>query len=147
MPSAADSAPAVDTRMGGWSGVGYEEIEVGRTWPPRTVVITPDMLARYFRCIGRADAPGPRTPVPAFMLNELRVLKTHMKLPPGVLHAQEELHLSAPAFADEALTIEVSIRDKYLRNGKRFVRVAQQVRRAADAAPVMTVLHTLYWPC
>ena len=133
--------------MGGWSGVGYDDIEVGQAWPPEVVVITPDMLERYFRCIGANVAPTPHTPVPAFMLNELRVLKSHMKLPPGVLHAQEELQLAAPAFAGEPLTIEVSIRDKYVRHDKRFVLVAQAVCRAADAAPIMTVLHTLYWPC
>ena len=87
------------------------------------------------------------TPIPAFMLNELRVLKQHMKLPPGVLHAQEELHLSAPAYADEPLTIKVTIQEKYLRNNKRFVVIAQRVERIADAALVMTVFHTLYWPC
>jgi hypothetical protein len=81
------------------------------------------------------------------MLNELRVLKQHMKLPPGVLHAQEELHLAAPAYADEPLTIEVSIQDKYLRNNKRFVVVAQRVERTSDATLIMTVRHTLYWPC
>lgn len=145
--SEAGGVPEVDRRMGGWTGVGHDAITVGQSWPPRTTRITTDQLTRYFRCIGRTDTPGPHTPVPAFMLNELRVLKSHMKLPPGVLHAQEELHLVAPAHADEALTIEVSIRDKYLRNGKRFVVVAQAVRRAADGAPIMTVLHTLYWPC
>ena len=147
MRSGSGGAPAVDARMGGWSGVGYDDIEVGQAWPPQPVVITSDMLGRYFRCTGRNGQPEPHTPVPAFMLNELRVLKMHMKLPPGVLHAQEELQLASPAFADEALTIEVSIRDKYLRNGKRFVLVAQQVRRAADGTPIMAVLHTLYWPC
>jgi hypothetical protein len=143
----ADGAPAVDSRMGGWTGVGHNAITVGQTWPPQTARITADQLARYFQCIGRTDAPGPHTTVPAFMLNELRVLKSHMKLPPGVLHAQEELHLIAPAHADEELTIQVSLQDKYVRKGKRFVAVAQVVRRAADGAPIMKVLHTLYWPC
>ena len=139
--------PAIDSRMGGWTGVWYDDIALHQSWPPHPVCIHSEQLARYLRCIGRTDAVTARTPVPAFMLNELRVLKQHMKLPPGVLHAQEELHLASPAYADEPLTIEVSIRDKYLRNNKRFVVVAQRVERAADAALVMTVLHTLYWPC
>lgn len=137
----------VDRRMGGWTGTGYDAITVGQAWPAKTVRIGTDQLARYFRCIGRTDEPVSGTPVPAFMLNELRVLKSHMKLPPGVLHAQEELQLLSAARTGEDLGIEVSIRDKYLRNNKRFVVVAQAVRRVSDGSPIMNVLHTLYWPC
>lgn len=143
----ASGQPAIDSRMGGWTGVGYDDVPLRQSWPPQPICIDSGKLTRYLRCIGRDDAVTAQTPIPAFMLNELRVLKQHMKLPPGVLHAQEELHLAAPAYADEPLTIEVSIQDKYLRNNKRFVVVAQRVERTSDATLIMTVRHTLYWPC
>ena len=133
--------------MGGWTGMGYDAISVGQTWLPQVMRIGMAQLDRYFLCIGRTDKPTSATPVPAFMLNELRVLKSNMKLPPGVLHAQEELMLSASALAEEDLTIEVTIQDKYVRNDKRFVVVAQTVRRMADATLILQVRHTLYWPC
>jgi hypothetical protein len=143
----AGHGPAVDRRMGGWVGVEWASIEVGQTWPASTVRIGTEQLARYLRCIGRTDAPTARTPVPAFMLNELRVLKSHLKLPPGVLHAQESIELASPAYPDEDLHIEVRIADRYLKNDKRFVVVAQSVRRASDGTPIMALRHTLYWPC
>lgn len=140
------AAPPVDTRMGGWTGVGYDDVEPGRQWPPANVVVTLAMLARFHRCIG-APPPDAGTPLPAFLLNELRVLKSHLQLPPGILHAHEELHLHSPAYPDEPLTIAVSIHDKYVKRGKRFVRVAQRVAHADSGEPVLDVLHTLYWPC
>jgi hypothetical protein len=146
-PGLDNVRPSVDQRMGGWHGVGYDDIEVGQTWPASAVTISSEMLVRYYRCIGRKDLPGSSTPLPAFILNELRVLKTHMKLPPGVLHAQESLQMSSPAYADEALAIKVTILDKYIKNGKRFVCVAQMVHRTLDGTLIMTLQHTLYWPC
>jgi hypothetical protein len=142
------SMPEPDRRMGGWSGVGYEDIAVGRTFPAQTLTVSADDVARFYRCLGQ-DHPAPAigTRIPSFLLNELRALKNQMKFPPGVLHAQEEIEMVSPARLGEALMVSITITDKYIRNGKRFIVVDQHVRCASDLRSIMHVKHMLYWPC
>lgn len=148
MPEHSASSPDIDTRMGGWTGVGYGDIEIGSALPARVFVITPDDMRRFRQCLGeppREVAEG--EPVPVFLLNELKTLKAHLRLPPGVLHAREELVLEHGVVVGETLETRVRIADKYIRNGKRFVVVEQAVHRAQDQRRAVTVRHVLYWPC
>jgi hypothetical protein len=80
-------------------------------------------------------------------LNELRALKSQMRLPPGVLHAQEEIEMFSAARVGEALTTSITVEKKYIRNDKRFIVFDQHVRCAADQRSIMKVKHILYWPC
>lgn len=141
-------APQTDTRMGGWVGVGYDDLRVGQGFPPQILPVSAEDLDCFHRCLGE-DRPKPEagTRIPAFLLNELRALKSQMRLPPGVLHAQEELTLSSAARLGEPLQTAVRIADKYIRNDKRFVVVEQDVSCIADNRPILTVRHILYWPC
>jgi hypothetical protein len=41
------SMPEPDRRMGGWTGVGYDDIAVGQTFPPQPLPVTADDVARY----------------------------------------------------------------------------------------------------
>jgi hypothetical protein len=140
------NTPALDRRMGGWSGVGYDDIKVGHTFPPQPLPITADHIVDFYKCLGETrPAPVAGTRVPSFLLNELRALKNQMRFPPGVLHAQEEIEMYSPARLGDSLTTSVTISNKYIRNGKRFIVIDQHVH--ADQRSVMKIKHILYWPC
>jgi hypothetical protein len=137
-----------DRRMGGWTGVGYDDIRVGLEIPPYELRIEAADVARFYRCLGEArPAPEIGSRIPSFLLNEIRAMKSGMKLPPGVLHAQEDLEMIGPARLGEALTVSVAISDKYIRNGKRFIVLQQHVQAASDRRSIMKVHRILYWPC
>jgi len=142
------SMPEPDRRMGGWTGVGYDDIVVGQTFPPQPLPVSADDVARFYRCLGEArPPPGIGTRVPSFLLNELRAMKNQMRFPPGVLHAQEQIEMFSSARLGEPLTTSISIANKYIRNDKRFIVIDQHVRCATDQRSVMNVRHILYWPC
>ena len=140
--------PAPDRRMGGWTGVGYDDIAVGQSFPSQPLPLTADDVARFYRCLGEArPAPETGTRVPSFLLNELRAMKNQMRFPPGVLHAQEEIEMFSAARLGEPLTTTITIANKYIRNDKRFIVIDQHVRCADDQRSIMTIRHILYWPC
>lgn len=140
--------PEPDRRMGGWIGVGYDDIVVGHQFPPHPLPVDPDDIVRFYACLGEVrPSPEIGTRVPSFLLNELRALKSQMRLPPGVLHAQEELEMFSAARVGEALTTTITVEKKYIRNDKRFIVFDQHVRCAADQRSIMKVKHILYWPC
>lgn len=142
------SMPEPDRRMGGWTGVGYDDIEVGRTYPPQPLPISADDVARFYRSIGEVrPTPEIGTRIPAFLLNEIRALKQQLRFPPGVLHAQEEIEMHSAARLGEPLMVSIVIADKYIRNDKRFIVFDQHVRCATDQRSIMTIKHILYWPC
>jgi len=134
--------------MGGWTGVAYDDIVVGRIFPPQELPISADDLTCFYRCLGEVQPPpGDGTRVPSFLLNELRALKNQMRFPPGVLHAQEEIEMHSAARLGEPLTTSIKIANKYIRNDKRFIVIDQHVRCATDQRSVMKIKHVLYWPC
>jgi hypothetical protein len=137
-----------DHRTGGWTGVGYDDIRVGQEFPPYELRLEAADVARFYRCLGEArPAPETGSRIPSFLLNEIRAMKSGMKLPPGVLHAQEELEMISPARLGEVLTVAVKIADKFIRKGKRFIVVLQRVASAADGRAIMKIRRILYWPC
>lgn len=140
--------------MGGWDGIGFDAIEVGQAYEAYPLQIGAEDIAAFHGCLGEAlEQIGPGTRIPFFLLNELRALKSRMRLPPGVLHAQEELQMKSAARLGEPLFTHVRVADKFIRNGKRFVVVEQDVRAGADGQAnnggrgVLLVRHILYWPC
>ena len=142
------SMPAPDHRMGGWTGVGYDDIDVGRTFPPQPLSISADDIVRFYGCLGEVHpAPEIGTRVPSFMLNELRSLKNQMRFPPGVLHAQEEIEMLSAARLGDPLATSITIANKYIRNDKRFIVIDQHVRCVSDQRSIMKIRHILYWPC
>lgn len=148
MQERQSAMPEADNRMGGWVGISYDELEIGRSFPPEPMSISAEDVACYYRCLGE-DRPRPAagTRIPAFLLNEFRALKRQMRLPPGVLHAQEELTMASVARVGEPLQIAVCIGDKYIRNDKRYVVVEQDVTCVTDNRQILHIRHTLYWPC
>lgn len=134
--------------MGGWSGVGYDSIEVGTTFPPQPLPIETEDLTRFYRCLGEnAPAVRPGARIPSFLLNEFKSVKTQMRFPPGVLHAQEDIAMLSAAHLGEPLGVVISIVDKYIRNEKRFIVVDHHVTCTTDDRSIARIKHTLYWPC
>jgi hypothetical protein len=74
-------------------------------------------------------------------------MKSQMRFPPGVLHAQEEIEMLSAARLGEPLTTSITIANKYIRNDKRFIVIDQYVRCASDRRSIMNIRHILYWPC
>lgn len=136
--------PGVDQRMGGWTGVSFADVEVGASFPSQRLKRSARDIQRYAAVSGWSESPGF---VPAFLLNELRSLKSYVRLPPGVLHAREELELKGAALPDEELEVEVQFADKFVKNDKRFVVVRQGVRSAVDGRDILEIKRTFYWPC
>ena len=134
-----------DRRMSGWTGVPFADVKVGQTYPLRRLIRDAKQVERFCAIAGWTGAVPDH--VPAFLLNELRTLKEFLKLPPGVLHAREELSLSSPAEIGEDLEVAVEIADKFIRNDKRFVVFVQTIRSAGDGRQIMSITRTLYWPC
>lgn len=144
-PPSAPPAPPVDERMGGWTGVPFDALDVGRVFPPYPLRIDAEDLRRFHACLGRTEVASRR--LPTFLLNEIHAFKASIRTPPGVLHAAESVVQHTAAVVDEDLEVVVRIADKYVRNQKRFVVIEQRVRRAADGSAVLDVHRTLYWPC
>lgn len=130
--------------MGGWTGTPFSEVAAGQRFPPQPLVRDAGDVRRFSDIAGWTKAPDT---VPALLLNELKSLKRFLKLPPGVLHAREELSLSSAARIGEQLEVTVEIADKFVKNEKRFVLVHQHVRSAEDGRLVLFIKRTLYWPC
>jgi hypothetical protein len=142
------SMPAPDRRMGGWTGVGYDDIAVGQAFAPQPLPVTADDVAQFYRCLGEVrPSPEIGTRVPSFLLNELRAMKNQMRFPPGVLHAQEEIEMFSAARLGEPLAVSITIANKYIRNDKRFIVINQHVHCPVDQRSIMNVRHILYWPC
>ena len=60
--------PAPDRRMGGWTGVGYDDIAVGQTFPPQPLPVTAGDLARFYRCLAETRAvPQAGTRIPCLL--------------------------------------------------------------------------------
>ena len=136
--------PQADRRMGGWTGTPFSQMIVGTRFPPQPLVRDADQVRRFGEISGWTAPPET---VPALLLNELKSLKRFLKLPPGVLHAREELSLAGAARIGEALEVTVEIFDKFIKNEKRFVVVLQHVRSAEDGRSILSIKRTLYWPC
>lgn len=136
--------PQADGRMGGWTGTPFSEVVVGQRFPAQELVRDADQVKRF-----SAIAGWPKLPdcVPTLLLNELKSLKRFLKLPPGVLHAREELSLAGAARIGERLEVTVEIADKFIKNDKRFVVVLQSIRSAEDGRAILSIMRTLYWPC
>lgn len=136
----------------------FDEIEVGRSFEPYRFTPTREDKALHGACtaagvLRRADgAPVEAASgcsdevVSPLMLNTFKAIRAAINMPDGVLHAREEITLHAPARVGEELMAVLTIKEKYLKNDKRFVVIDHLISRAADGEPVMLVERRLAWP-
>lgn len=140
---AGDAAAA----MGGWEGVAFADLRPGDLHFRREFTVGIEELRRFRACLGESvEGPGPHR-VPAFLLNEFRTVKAGMRLPPGVLHASERVEMRRAVLVDEPLVATVEVSDCYIRNGKRFVVMRQELSTPAAPGPALRITRTLFWPC
>lgn len=66
--------------------------------------------------------------------------------PTGVLHAREKVRLLAPVYPGEELEASVLVKDKYLKNDKRFVVLEITVRKLENARIALVAERSLVWP-
>ncbi len=145
MPAVTTTADAA-AGMGGWQGVPFASLRAGQVFPPRGFSIDAQALCRFRACLGETPEPGD-TCIPAFLLNEFLTLKAALRLPPGVLHASETVTVLAPVHVGQPLRASVRIEETAIRNGKRFVVLAQEVWAEGAAEPALRITRTLFWPC
>ena len=86
-----------------------------------------------------ADALSP------FILNTFKAMRARIRMPDGLLHAKEIVTLHAPAREGDTLRAKLKIKSKYEKNGRRFVVLEHDIRRADDDAPVMTFDRLVAW--
>ncbi|PKO70702.1 MAG: hypothetical protein CVU22_00960 [Betaproteobacteria bacterium HGW-Betaproteobacteria-16] len=66
--------------------------------------------------------------------------------PVGVLHAKEKVSLLATVYPGEALKAIVTIKDKYIKNDKRFVVLEITSQKQETGKVALVVERTLVWP-
>lgn len=66
--------------------------------------------------------------------------------PVGVLHAKEKVSLKAAVYPGEALKAIVTVKDKYIKNDKRFVVLEITSQKQETGKVALVVERTLVWP-
>lgn len=66
--------------------------------------------------------------------------------PTGVLHAKEKISLSAPVYPGESLEARIRVKDKYLKNEKKFIVFELTVRKLETSTTALVTERTLVWP-
>ena len=146
-PVEGQGLSAAASALGGWRGIAFDEIRIGDEWAVRDFTVEAEDVRRFDACLGIAERRDGPLRVPVFLLNEFRTIKGRIVLPPGVLHASEEVEVQRPVMTGSALRAAVRVKDAVIRNGKRFVVLEQEVCEAGRDDPALCITRTLFWPC
>lgn len=68
------------------------------------------------------------------------------KWPTGVLHAREKVRLTAPIYPGEALEACVTVKNKYVKNDRRFIVLEISVHKLENDRLAMIIERSLVWP-
>lgn len=129
----------------------YDDFEIGQTYPMFEYSISAEDMAVHrasYECLfeGMPDTEpaDDETIVSPFAVNSFLAIRAAFGMPDGVLHARETLHLHAPARVTDQLRVELSILDKYERNGRPFIVFRHRVMRQ-ESELVMDIDRTICW--
>ena len=129
----------------------YDDFEIGKVYPVFGHSISQDELAVHRRCYeytpewdGPDEAARDDSMIPPFALNSFLAMRASFGMPDGVLHSREAMTLHAPAYASDQLEVELSVIDKYERNGRPFIVFRHRVTRQGGE-PVMDIDRTICW--
>jgi hypothetical protein len=119
----------------------------GHEFPPTTFTLSPEWVDAYVAAVGDTairDAGPNLVPPMAIAALSIRSLIEASPLPPGTLHAGQELAFHCAAHIGEQLTVTASI----VSRGERAGWVLMSVDLAASSAdaPVMTGRATVTFP-
>jgi acyl dehydratase len=122
-------------------------LEKGHEFPPASFDLSDEWVGDYVasvedEAIGALD--GGFVPPMAVAALAIRALLEQASLPPGTLHAGQELAFTAPVRRGESLTVAARIASRGERAG--WVLMGVELRVAGDGATVMTGRATLSFP-
>ncbi len=122
-------------------------LEKGHEFPPASFDLSAEWVEAYVasvedEAIGALD--GGFVPPMAVAALAMRALLEHASLPPGTLHAGQELAFTAPVRRGETLTVAARIASRGQRAG--WVLMGVELRVARDGGTVMTGRATLSFP-
>jgi acyl dehydratase len=122
-------------------------LEKGHEFPPASFDLSDEWVGDYVasvedEAIGAVD--GGFVPPMAVAALAIRALLEQASLPPGTLHAGQELAFTAPVRRGETLTVAARIASRGERAG--WVLMGVELRVARDGASVMTGRATLSFP-
>lgn len=146
-PHGGTAMSAAASALGGWEGVAFDQLRIGAVVAAREFSIDREEVRRFKACLG--EDPGGEDPawVPVFLLNEFKTAKGGMRFPPGVMHASEALDIQRGVMTGDRLRVCVRVKDRFVRNGKRFVVMEQDICTPGTHDPALRIMRTLLWPC
>ena len=123
------------------------DLEKGYDFPPASFDLSDEWVDAYLasvedEAIGALD--GGFVPPMAVAALAIRALLEHASMPPGTLHAGQELAFPAPVRLGEALTVAARIASRGERAGWALMGVELHVARGGEA--VMTGRATISFP-
>jgi acyl dehydratase len=137
----------------------YADFEIGRPFPPCRYSISAadsDAFIGTFDHSPVLDAAGRAVPadgaaaavrsVHPVLVGSFQPQHAAFSWPVGVLHAREKVRLMAPVYPGEELEASVRVKDKYLKNDKRFVVLEITVRKLENARIALVAERSLVWP-
>jgi 3-hydroxybutyryl-CoA dehydratase len=135
-----------------------DEMEVGHIFSPLVFPIDEELITKY------ADTAGDRDPVhrdpscarsagyrgivapPTIAaLFVLKAYRTDSVPPPGGIHFRQRFKFHHPIVAGDVLSVQASVVDKYVNNGRRFL-VIESTARNQDGVRVAWSESTSFWP-
>ena len=123
------------------------DLAQGREFPPACIDLSEQWVEAYVAAVedkAIAALGGGFVPPMAVAALAIRALLEHASLPPGTLHAGQELAFTAPARRGETLTVAARIASRGERAG--WVLMGVELRVTRDGAVVMTGRATLSFP-
>lgn len=130
----------------------YDSLMIGDCFPevPARFEVTADMVRAY-----RAIATGlPENNIPKSVENEwaeptlaalyIRPAQNALRGPPGGIHAKQSFQFHAPVKAGDVLETILEVKEKYERNGRRYV-VSETQTKNQNGTKVTTSKITQIW--
>ncbi len=119
----------------------------GHEFPPTTFTLSPEWVVAYIDAVGDAaiwDAGSALVPPMAVAALSIRAMIEASPLPPGTLHAGQELAFHRAVSIGEELTVAASIASRGERVG--WVLMSVDLAVSAAGAQVMTGRATVTFP-
>lgn len=139
--------------------LAYDDFAVGHAFPPfryridsadndafiATFDHTPVQDASGSAVLSPARRPPVRVAHPT-LVGSFQPQHAAFAWPVGVLHAREKVSLKAAVYPGEFLQATVRVKDKYIRNEKRFVVLEITSQKEETGKLALVVERTLVWP-
>lgn len=137
----------------------FDDIEVGREFQTISYEMGRDQVEQYVQAVGDfhplyTDEDFARRskyggliapPTIAAIFTSLRVALKKEKIPPGAVHAKQYFRFIKPVRPDDKLNITVTLKDKYIQRGRKYV-VIESLARNQDGEEMVLARITGIWP-